>query len=276
MVKRFLAAGALLAGIWAPAGAQVSVLDQLRGMANAPAANVMTPTSSPRSANVAAAVSAAEAALVTVRRTMESGMSPELRRFMDQKVFTAVIPPDMNIVDKVVDVMTKLYPPEEVPARIGDIKSSYAGRAEAGPVERVPQIPRGLTLDFDLGGGRVICFVGEENLEGHDEWDANGSRRWRVAVHELGHAVHRTFSDADWALLKPIAIDFYSSMPDPKDRYHEGDEKELFAEFTEVWFGVHQKDLRVKGWDAAQVVANDPPLAAFLEKVYGPARNVRP
>jgi hypothetical protein len=274
MVKRLLAAGALTAGLWAPAAAQVAVLDQLRAQANAPSAYVATPPSAP-SANVPAAGSTAEAVLASVRRAMEAGMSPERRDFMERKVFTAVIPPGVNVVDKVADVMTKLYSPEVATERIADIKSSYAQRADSGPVERVPQIPRGLTLDFALGDGRVICFVGEENLEGAGEWDPNGSRRWRVAVHELGHAVHRTFTDADWALLKPIAIDYYSTEADPKNRYREGDEQEMFAEFTEVWFGVHQKDLRQTGWTAAQVVANDPPLAAFLEKVYGPARNVR-
>jgi hypothetical protein len=271
MAKRFFGAGVFaVCGLWAPFAAQASTLELLQGLANVPAAEVATPAAAAQ----AGRVSPAESALDVIWRAITADLGPERRRFMNQHVSVVVVPRDMLIVDKISEVIAQRLPPAQAAEYIQGVKASYADRMNR-KVERVPQSPRGFTADYPIGDGQTICFVGEENLVGAGDWDQNGSRMWRLAVHELGHAVRRTLTDADLAFLKSMAIDYYADRPDPKDRYRDGDENELFAMFTEIWFGVNQTDLNREGWDETTAPARYAPMMRFLERIYGPPRHVR-
>ena len=271
MIKRLLAAG-VLAGLWAPAAAQVSTLDALRAMANAPAGAVATPASTPPPATKDAA---ADAAISIMWRTMTANLSQNRRRFMNEHVVVIVVPQETTMVDQISATIALYMPPAEAAAEIANLKRSYAARMDH-TVERTSQEPRGYTGDYRMGSGRTICFVGAENLDSSVDFDQNGSRRWRLGVHELAHAVLRMLTPEEAAQLKQIAIDYYSDRTDEKGRYHEGDENDFFAEGSEVWFGVHQTDLNQKGWDVGTAPKKFVRMKLFLEYIYGPARDVWP
>jgi hypothetical protein len=194
---------------------------------------------------------------------------------MNEHVYVVVVPRDMPILNKISTTLVERLPPDQAGDYIAVLRRSYDERTAPGKVERVPHEPRGFTGDFRIDDGQTLVFVGQENLAASGEWDKNGSRLWRIAVHEIGHAVQRTVLDRQWAVIKKMAIVYYSDRGDSNDRYHEGDEQEFFAEFTEIWFGVHQKDLNQKGWNVGDVPAKYAPMLRVMEEIYGPARNVR-
>lgn len=138
--------------------------------------------------------------------------------------------------------------------------AGYAGTRCAAPA------PRGATLE---AGGITFCFIGEENLLA-DAWDENGSRAGRVAVHELGHAVERlALTVMERMTLTGIhRINLARRGANARDSAGAG---EFFAESGEAWFDVHQLAPRAGGHGPDFFRTRLPDMAAFLERVYGPA-----
>lgn len=139
--------------------------------------------------------------------------------------------------------------------------AGYAGTRCAAPA------PRGATLE---AGGVTCCFIGEENLLA-DAWDENGSRAQRVAVHEFGHAVERlALTAAERMTLSGIhRVNLARRGARARDSAGAG---EFFAESGEAWFGVHQLAPLAGGHGPEFFRSRLPSMAAFLERVYGPAR----
>ena len=237
-------------------------------MTNAPNVELPAPKSK------AKASTSADSTANSIRQSMLSQMDSNRRRFMIDNAALFIIPRDKLLIEKIAEVLTERLPPAEAAANIATLKSSYAER-KVQKGNRTGEEPRGMTSDYRYAGGKIFCFVGEENLDDHGDWDLHGSRLWRVLVHELGHAVYRTLSDAEHEELKILAIRYYADRPDPKDRYHDGDENEFFAVEGEVLFDVHQIAPYKKGWSPQTAPKKLAPMLHFLERVYGPARNIR-
>lgn len=138
--------------------------------------------------------------------------------------------------------------------------AGYAGTRCAAPA------PRGATLE---AGGLTCCFIGEENLLA-DAWDENGSRAKRVAVHELGHAVERLALTATERMTLTGIHRVNLARRGVKEQDSAG-AGEFFAESGEAWFGVHQLAPRAGGHGPDFFRSRLPEMAAFLERVYGPA-----
>ena len=200
----------------------------------------------------------ADLVVASTLRAMTFGMTPERRAAVLARVVVHVVPrgrPNGAAGEAVI----RETEPATAAVRIADLRASYAERLKEPP-GRSSREPRGMTDDF---GGKMRCFVGEENVTAPaGGWDANGSRAQRVLVHELGHAVMRlSMSGAEVKESQALAEKQGSDMGGG----------EYFAVATEAWFGVHQKALNVAGEDAAYIRARLPKLAALLERVYGPA-----
>lgn len=206
---------------------------------------------------------------------MTSGMAPDMQQFMRTQVYVFTVSRDQFLPNVVAATLRERLPRDQAQSEIAAFMDGYVERKkEEG--NRTPAEPRGYTGTFRVNGDlEIYCFVGEENLTAAGEWDVNGSRSLRVLVHELGHAVYRSLSQAEKTELKNIAIEYASHATNAADAYREGYENEMFAVSGEIWFGVHQSALNTKGLDTSTPFVKLAPLMRFVERLYGPARSVR-
>ena len=237
-----------------------TALDTLRfqaGVADAPApaATVVdTPGQRPPESEVARAV---------FNRVL-SEMKPDRREILRSRVEFHFIPEWRPLLAVIIEDFRAGA--KDAEGKIAALRISYAQRL-AEPGNRTPLEPRGYTT---REGAAVWVFVGIENILATNGWDANGSRAKRVLVHELGHAVQSVaMSDAERAELRRLVIAYKATGP---TRYSEGEEDELFAVASEIWFGVHQVGLNKPGWDTTQPYVELAPVMRFLERIYGPSR----
>jgi hypothetical protein len=116
-----------------------------------------------------------------------------------------------------------------------------------------------------LPDGRLVVGVCEENLAKlpTDSYGGNYS----VAMHELAHSLQ------NYCLPKPEAQAITQAYEARKaaggpwtEKYGSSNEMEYFAQGTNAWFGRNDP---VGQNGAAWVKANDPALAASLQKIYG-------
>lgn len=204
---------------------------------------------------------------------MFSKMSAERQEVMREMVDIFMVPAQRNIVDEASSVLERELQGKDAKAAISRLKADYQIRIrEAGT--RTSGEPRGYTAGYRLQRDRIFCFIGDENISTTMEWDEFGSRRGRVMVHEIAHAVYKAvLSEAEHNELTRLWIEYSKKNPNRTYVYAEGDEEEGFAELVEVWFGVHQSAPKMKGLDTSMSFAHLAPLMGFVEKIFGPSRN---
>lgn len=205
-------------------------------------------------------------AISKVLQTMLSRMESARRETMEKIVDIHTVERDQRLMNFIADTLNNRLSSADSTAILDHLRREYANRRSGGDGGRTPDEPRGLTITYRDGRDvKIFSFVGWENLSSDGDWDENGSRSWRILVHELGHAVARgTFTEEERMELKKISTDLNNDNPD-----------EFFAEGTEIWFGVHQRGLYKLGVDAGQIPAKFASMMRFMERIYGSPRNVR-
>lgn len=250
-------------------------LDSLNAWAGAAPASIAVPTPSASMSGFSQPTSPVDPRATQVAdsvwETMLSGMTPLRAREMRSRVRIHLVPRGVRLIDEVVSVYHRELPPADAAAAETHMRESYHIRLQQKG-DRTAAEPRGVTIAIDLPDGpRVFSFVGEENLIAGGDWDEHGSRERRVLVHELGHAtIDATGTKAEWDASATNAKAYWSD-------YQDGDDGEMFAISTEIWFGRHQVGMFQAGKTSAEAAAS-PKLAAMMRvmsEVYGPSREVR-
>lgn len=251
-----------------PAHAEPAALAQLRAQAS-----VYDHGSAPVNHQIPVAVavpaSLARDAVSSIMDRILSGMSSE-RRARLRRVQVALAGRNEHLVDAAVEAIRSELGRDAARRAERGLRDDYAMWSRIAASEGAPRVSspmRGVSQVID---GHVFCLVGEENVTAVD-WDENGSRAGRIAVHEFAHAVENVGMTAEeHAELDRIWLENLRRRGLPEKE--SGRETEFFAESTEAWFGVHQHSPYEAGHGPDFFYSRFPVMAAFLERIYGPAR----
>jgi hypothetical protein len=113
--------------------------------------------------------------------------------------------------------------------------------------------------------GRIVIGVSEENLA-HLPSDPYGGK-YSVGLHELAHSLQNYALPKAERRAVTEAFDARKAAGGPwTEAYGSSNELEYFAQLTNAWFGVNTG---IGHNGAAWVEANDPPMAAILQRLYG-------
>lgn len=250
-----------------PARAEPAALAQLRAQAFAYGRGSAPP--SPRiPAAVQVPASRAHDAVSSITHRMMSGM-PFERRARLRRVHVFLAGRGEHLVDAAIAAVRSELGDDAARRVERGFRDDYAMWSRLAASSSEPRVSSPIRGVSQLIDGHVFCIVGEENMTAA-EWDENGSRAGRIAVHEFAHAVEDVGMTAEeQAELDRIWLENLRRRGLPEKE--SGFKTEFFAESTEAWFRVHQHSPYEKGHGPDFFYNRFPGMAGFLERIYGPA-----